>query len=113
MKPLVVEKVGIMTMCDIYMCGNMARHSIHPPDAPPGMCVRLCNEHMESLTHLLAAKVAEKGDDSVISTTLVVENADEVVTEEAVVVTAEAVVVPVAAPKGKRKPKPAADSATE
>lgn len=55
MKPLVITPVTLMTTCDVYMCPSMAKHSIASPDAPPGMCFRMCDDHLESLRGLLAA----------------------------------------------------------
>lgn len=63
MKPLVITPVTLMTTCDIYMCPSMAKHSIASPDAPPGMCFRVCDDHLESLKGLLrGAPVAVKAD---------------------------------------------------
>ena len=53
MKPLLLTPVKMMTRCDLYLCGDMAKHQIAVPDSPPGQCFRVCDAHMESLVHLL------------------------------------------------------------
>jgi hypothetical protein len=48
-KNIVVRDSKLNINCDFYMCMSRATKVIETPDAPPGQCVRVCDDHYKAM----------------------------------------------------------------